>query len=128
MKPTISIALITLGLTFPAPVVASEWKQVPGSYLSLSGSDCHVEINTRTIARLNHRVMWEERMSCTGGHVPGKKSVFGGYANCSSNGEGVLLANDGFSAEWVQFSKAQLTPHHWGMGNLGYRVACDLTR
>ena len=126
MKPTISIALITLGVTLPVPALADQWERVPGSYFHGSGSDCHVEVNTTTVKRLHNRVMWEERLVCSGGLLK-NGPPFVGYATCSGNGKGVLLANDGNFAEWVKFSVAQLTPHRWGMGNLGYRVACRQT-
>ena len=69
--------------------------------------------------------MWEERTNCSDGEVG---DSFLGYATCSGDGKAVLLANDGITAEWVPFWKAQLSPHDWGMGNLGYRVACRVTR
>ena len=106
-----------LALVLCPPAQAGQWERAPGSYFHIGGgTDCHVEVNTTTVKRLHIRVMWEERTNCSDGEVG---DPFVGYATCSGDGKGALLANDSMTAEWVPFRKAQLTPHGWGMGNLG---------
>ena len=116
--------------------MANVWKEVPGSFRSWGHEDCHVEVNTSTIKRLpSHsgqvHVIWQERMLCI---EKGKQDINGGYvghAICHDKGRGRLsrlIALDAMKPYYISFHEAQQDIHGWGMGNVGWRVACDPTR
>ena len=136
MKPLISIGLISLGLSFPAPGLTETWKFIPGSEYSFkySQKECFEEMNLQSATTLGDHTFWEERFVCM--NSDGSKEIHeprAGRANCDLQTLFIDEWERPDSRSWIPFDEMLAmtdpkSPNRVGFeaGHYGYRFACHM--
>lgn len=135
MKPLISIALIALGLSFPAPAMAVTWKFTPNSeYTFRNGDTCFMETNLQSATTLGDHTFWEERYVCL--HPDGSKEINeprAGKADCDLRLVFIDEWHRPDSRAWIPFDEMLAltdpkspTRMSFDAGMYGYAFACHM--